>query len=68
MKAIKEITYWALAIFFAGVMVIGAVAYFDVKPWVAPLINLSLFTGGFIGCAWASNKTSLGRSYTRNEF
>lgn len=68
MKAIKEIIFWTLALIFAGIMVVGAIAYFDVRPWAAPLINLSLFCGGFIGCAWASNKTALGRRIGGNQF
>lgn len=61
MKAIREITYWTLAVIFAGVMVAGAIGYFDFARWAAPFVNLTLFCGGFAGCAWASNKTAVGR-------
>ena len=60
MKALKEIIYWTLALFFAGVMLIGAVAEFDVTPWAVGIVKVTLFLVVFEGCAWASNKTALG--------
>lgn len=61
MKAIvKDIFYWALALIFAGVMLVGIIAYIDVAPWAEGLIKVGLFTVGFSGCAWASNRTRMG--------
>ncbi len=60
-KTIKEITFWALALLFAGVMLIGAAAELDIAPWAVGPAKIALFMAGFIGCTWASNKTSFGR-------
>lgn len=60
MKALREIFYWTLALFFAGVMFIGGVAEFDVAPWAVGIVKVALFVAGFVGCAWASNKTAFG--------
>ena len=64
MKALKEIIYWTLALVFAGVMLVGAIAEFDVATWAMPFVKLGLFMAGFAGCAWASNKTAVGRRIT----
>lgn len=60
MKALREIIYWTLALVFAGVMLIGGGAEFNVAPWAVGIVKIALFTAGFVGCVWASNKTAFG--------
>lgn len=62
-KAIKEIIYWTLAVLFAGAMLVGAVAEFDVAPWAVGLVKAGVFVVGFMGCTWASNKTTFLRRF-----
>ena len=67
-KTIKEITFWVLALFFAGVMFIGAAAELDIALWAVGPVKIALFIAGFIGCTWASNKTSFGRRLSGGDF
>ena len=63
MKALREIIYWTLALVFAGVMLVGAVAEFDIAPWAVGPVKIALFLAGFVGCTWAGNKTAVGRKF-----
>lgn len=67
-KAIKEIIFWALSLLFAGVMFIGAIAELNIAPWAVGPVKIALFMVGFIGCTWASNKTSFGRRMAGDSF
>lgn len=60
-RIIRELLLWTLSIVFAGVMLIGAVAEISIGTWYEGLVKIVLFLVGFVGCYWASNKTSFGR-------
>lgn len=65
---IRELLLWTLSIVFAGVMLIGAVAEISIGTWYEGPVKIVLFLVGFVGCYWASNKTSLGRRFCGEEF
>ena len=68
MKAIKEIIFWVLSLLFAGIMVVGAIAELDIASWAVAPVKIALFMAGFVGCYWASNKTSFGRRFAGDSF
>lgn len=67
-RIIRELIFWALSIVFAGIMLIGAVAEISIGTWYEGLVKIVLFLVGFVGCYWASNKTSFGRRICGDSF
>lgn len=67
-RIIRELLLWTLSIVFAGVMLIGAVAEISIGTWYEGPVKIVLFLVGFVGCYWASNKTSFGRHICGHSF
>ncbi len=67
-RIIREFIFWALSIVFAGIMLIGAIAEISIGTWYESLVKIVLFLVGFVGCYWASNKTSFGRRICGDSF
>lgn len=67
-RFIRELLWWALSIAFAGVMLVGFFAEISVGALYEGFVKVALSFVGFVGCTWASNKTSLGRKVCGDSF
>lgn len=67
-RFLTELLWWALSIAFAGIMLVGFFAEFVGWGWFEPAVKLFLSSVGFVGCVWASNRTTFGRRICGNSF
>jgi len=67
-RFLREALLWALSLIFAGVMLVGFFAEISIGAWYEGLVKVALSLVGFVGCTWASNKTTLGRKSECRDF
>ena len=67
-RIIYELVFWALSLFFAGIMLVGFFAEISIGAWYEGPVKIVLSLVGFVGCYWASNKTSFGRRFCGHSF
>ena len=64
----RELLWWAAAMLFAGIMLVGFFAEISVSPWLMVALKIILSFVGFAGCYWASNHTSFGRKVAGQDY
>ena len=67
-RIVREVIFWTLSFIFAGMMLIGAIAEISLGTWFEGPVKAVLFFVGFVGCTWASNKTSFGHRISGHSF